>query len=127
MYETSGAALTPTDLPNFHKSLLHRCFRDLDTNLSRHCPSRSAWILVTDNIVAGIRQKQCDSVGCVQAGVGVIVGGVASQGRSFHAVKLILVIRRADEGLTQWLLVFVGRRRRLVDVRDIPIPKCCDY
>ena len=68
--------------------------------------------------------RQC----CVCAGrVLVLVGGVVSQGRSFHAVKLILVIRRADDGLTQQLPVFVGRRRGLVDVRDIPIPKCCDY
>ena len=60
-------------------------------------------------------------------GVSVIVDGAASQGRSFHVVKLVLVIRRADDGLTQRLLVFVGRRRGLVDVRDIPIPKCCDH
>ena len=54
----------------------------------------------------------------------VLVGGVVSQGRSFHAAKLV---RKADDGLTQRLPVFAGRRRGLVDVRDIPIPKCCDY
>ena len=63
---------------------------------------------MTDNIVAGIRQKQYDSVGCIYAGVCVVVGEMASQGRSFYALKLIIITRRADDGLAQQLSIFCG-------------------